>query len=1282
MAIEDEVAKDKSGLLTEQIRQRAAQIYDQTRALDAQRAAQQSMSDVAQQIAAAKEQIAINEKLIAGEIDLAEAIRRRAVAQENARRLAAGLPPLVQEEIDAYRELADTQDALAKSTQRAADATFDLGQSFSDNLAKVIEGIALGTNKGMSLMEGLSRAIKTTWASMLSAMIKNKLEGFDFKISANFLQVIPGIINRGLSLIKGAWSSAFASLAGQTQQQASPYGGGIGQYLTGLVNLGKSAGNYIGGLFGGGGGAMGSAAAGARATGGGFGAGITGVGGGVSAGLGSGQGPSVAGSGTTTGGGGMGAAGWAGIIALVISVVTSIVSGISASMKLKYGTKQEQVEAGYQGLKNAGIIGQILSWMVGGRSGMGALAGTKGEDKQWGAMGMANVFLGAGMGQWMGLFAKQLYKTEGTRFRESFAKFLKKSDVPYFGKGDDYMFPFHAGRFVPAVSEIMRRPGPPGWGAEWGQFGTNEQYNDSLKEFIENQRVSLGLSERQTKQFMALGAVFRASVSQDKNTGIPGGWRLGLSSVAALLDSLTKAGATAAEAMEVVGDALQKIGPRRAFTELAQWFTATQQSAAADALSVKEYTDAVEGLAQVFFTDLPLGVRTADAVMQEFAENGIVRFEALSTRIAELGMAAELLAPSMQDIFTAALMGETGANINLGAQAFAGIMTQLREMTAQAVGDGIIQAGLDPNVLQPFIHTMNETMAKLSAGEITRGEAVDIMKLALADAKNAMLELQPFIDDLIAAGRELGSVFTDAGDSVLSLAMQIAQLEDAQRAFNDMMDARIYALRNQGQASPEIIRHRLPDIQREYELMMEQFFSTALAQPGGMMPRGIGRKGEVPRWEPRAGGKGEQLPWDKYAVTEQLAAIDKMRALAEEYLATEIAAIEAERDAAIAAHQERINALQIELEAVQKAAQTAAAWKSVMDQIGQTILSMRTGAASPEAPLGRLQIAQQEFARQQAILRDRGASDAARQAAAQQLTALGPQILELMAQAGIAQSSEQYRIAFAGMLSALDEANKIAAEKGARAEALAERALAIQEQIAAEQRAIVAVQESAKTEIAKVSAAVADQLEWLRDKGNALFAAKQDELKAKLAALGVTSVDMADIQAESLVQLYRIAALIEAQGSKVVGTPAFATGGLVRYETLARLAEANRPELVLPLNPADRSIEAQRAFAALAQHEFGGRFGARPLDAARPLPPTRDTSPAAPQRGSSTVQQSVTINLTVAVQATVDLSDKQKLQAQLTPVFTDMLSHALTTATMRAKVARVARTGTAATPRI
>ena len=96
-----------------------------------------------------------------------------------------------------------------------------------------------------------------------------------------------------------------------------------------------------------------------------------------------------------------------------------------------------------------------------------------------------------------------------------------------------------------------------------------------------------------------------------------------------------------------------------------------------------------------------------------------------------------------------------------------------------------------------------------------------------------------------------------------------------------------------------------------------------------------------------------------------------------------------------------------------------------------------------------------------------------------------------------------------------------------------EKLKAIDASIKVEQDAITAAQDRATDAIEVVSMDTADTLEWIKAEYNILFAEKSQELKDKLAALGVTSVSLEDIGAASLSELQKIVAILRGQGIEV-----------------------------------------------------------------------------------------------------------------------------------------------------
>jgi hypothetical protein len=399
---------------------------------------------------------------------------------------------------------------------------------------------------------------------------------------------------------------------------------------------------------------------------------------------------------------------------------------------------------------------------------------------------------------------------------------------------------------------------------------------------------------------------------------------------------------------------------------------------------------------------------------------------------------------------------------------------------------------------------------------------------------------------------------------------------------------------------PTAIRAQLPDVEHEFKLLM-------LSLPGSISDVvRAANEGTITPAEMagflamQKGGPNELTP------DQQLGVLDKMRALAETDLDLRIKAITAERDAAIKVHtdniarlnkehdaavkahnarlttlqkerdaiqkntQAAIDARQKELDAVNKALQVAEAWQSTLDGIKQTILSLQTGAQSPDTPLQRLDTTQREFDRLSGVLADTHASDKDRQDAASKLTALAPQLLDLAQQGGMAQSSEAYQALYDKVLKDLAAARDIAAGGAKDVEALQRRQVALTEQIAglqedqktqlaaidasiqaendafagieetfntaiqAEQDAITALQEDANAKIQAAQENTANILAYIQGQGNVIFEQKQEALRQELANLGVDSVDLNSIQAASLSELQAIRRILGEAGIDAV----------------------------------------------------------------------------------------------------------------------------------------------------
>ena len=106
--------------------------------------------------------------------------------------------------------------------------------------------------------------------------------------------------------------------------------------------------------------------------------------------------------------------------------------------------------------------------------------------------------------------------------------------------------------------------------------------------------------------------------------------------LAALLGNIEDLGLDAAQAMELFQAAAEQLGPgQNVIKGINDFFTSQDND-----LSIDVYRDSIQGLAQIYFTDLPLGVnastialRELNEAQDEFGQQGIVSFNDLKQRI-------------------------------------------------------------------------------------------------------------------------------------------------------------------------------------------------------------------------------------------------------------------------------------------------------------------------------------------------------------------------------------------------------------------------------------------------------------------------------------------------------------------------------------------------------------------------------------------------------------------------------------------------------------------------
>lgn len=606
-----------------------------------------------------------------------------------------------------------------------------------------------------------------------------------------------------------------------------------------------------------------------------------------------------------------------------------------------------------------------------------------------------------------------------------------------------------------------------------------------------------------------------------------------------------------------ISDAMEKFALSGRTPEDMAALVATIQTAGQEAIAeIKLMEPAFRELGQII-----LGVSEALNVSADAADNAAatIASSSLSKGFEAIARGPGKLTGGQVDAFVSGQLKEITANFE----------AQLRDATIKAVYDGFLES-LSAGALGDITERVSEASQKLSKGEITNEEFFSIVSQAMADAKLAVNELAPAIERLAYLGSDIAAIFADATEnSAIAIATAIVQLAEAQKKFNQAFDARIFALRNQGRADPAALRAQGRDVQREFDLTKLSAFGT-VTDVIAAVNKGLISQSEMESYLKQTPGMANEM-----SPEQKLATIDKLRALVEQGLEIEIAAIQAEGAAQIAAHQDRIDALQEEREAIQDAAAEAIQarqdeldllqeqitlmeqWATVLDQTKDTILKLRTGSTSPLPPTVRLRELQDAFAKARATAFDPNAKTADRTAAAAKLNELAPQILQLGQQAGLAQTSEAFRALFDDMMKALDDLAALAGGESdgleaaqARAEKLqkeikdiqkeSEKQLrAIDKSIKAEQKAIEAVQKSMEKKIDAANQKAADQLEWLQGKGNEIFVAKQDELGAKLDGLATSGdiVNLADISADSLTQLQAIRYVLEGKGIKVDDKP-------------------------------------------------------------------------------------------------------------------------------------------------
>lgn len=740
-----------------------------------------------------------------------------------------------------------------------------------------------------------------------------------------------------------------------------------------------------------------------------------------------------------------------------------------------------------------------------------------------------------------------------------------------------------------------------------------------LRELIYEEGRLLGLTEANTKAVIGLSAAFKSVTLGDSKGGSD--IQRYLANGLELVANLRASGASAALSMQFLRFEIARLGdPAKVFNEL-------NDSLKSGHLDAQTYREAIEGLASVYFKlsaegelefdlsekngkglavaqetldaikgiiqDVLPGVRFASVAVQvlnkhidELGQQGPVTFQELKDAIDAASASATQINPEILAFFTRISAGASQA-IKDGTQEalidssmnqfIATLGRQIQEGVSTAIVDGFLNAQIDTGILGP----LNTRIADAGDTFLGSARAPDDLQAYITEIRSAGLEainliraLGPAMRELAAIALDVGKAFDDAllaqvAEDAVGLALAINALSEAQKAFNNEIDARIYALRNEGAQDPEIIRRGLPDIEKEFKLTLLGYFGT-LSDVIKAQNEGLITATEAPTFLSRLPGQANAP-----TLSQKFDALGQLRALAEADLAIRIAGYQAVGAAEIKRHQEAIDGLQEErdalqeyyataiqlrqdeLEIIQEQIQSAEKWKQVLDTVSEAIFSLQTGQQSPFSPAARLSIAEEEFRKQQALFADTSLSADERARAGQKLADLGPQLLELLQSTGASQSSERFAAFFDFVIQQLRDVAAYSKDKisditgGKTIEELQAEGNILQKeikdlqreqrdkledidnQIKAEQAAIVAVQERVREQVAAASAGTANILEWIQGQGNEIFKQQTEQLKQKLTDLGVDSASLFDVQTNSWMELINIRRILEGEGITV-----------------------------------------------------------------------------------------------------------------------------------------------------
>ena len=326
--------------------------------------------------------------------------------------------------------------------------------------------------------------------------------------------------------------------------------------------------------------------------------------------------------------------------------------------------------------------------------------------------------------------------------------------------------------FLEEVTEIFRgNDFRRGLGQELARsLGGGEVTRGSLLAARDQSAASIGLDADQTRQFAAFDAILRAKLPEGENP---------LRNLALQVDflaNLEAKGASAADAIKALAEAFPELAsPIEGFRLLAESFER-------GTLTAEDYAEAVQGLADLVFTDLPVGVDASALALEEFARDGAVDVEKLTKRIADVAEGAVLLADTIRNLAQVSRLDLGLSDDDLFREFGRALFEQVRDSTIAGITEAILTADLDALVLEPFFRDRRELLEQRAAGEITTDDVLAGLKVSAKELIDNFELFKPIILETISAVRQLEVAFED-------LERQTGELARRQRTVLDDIEA-------------------------------------------------------------------------------------------------------------------------------------------------------------------------------------------------------------------------------------------------------------------------------------------------------------------------------------------------------------------------------------------------------------------------------------------------------------------------------------------------------------